>query len=193
MKEFCSVIRSRREQLKQGVRETARLSIRPYVPQPIVSPVYISRLENKVEEELRADAVSIDKLWALGVALRMQPLVLFAASRGLPELINKIDDFLLRDCDPVHLSTFLRRLRHGLNLTLREVEDRSRLVSPWSICPAYLSQLETDDDHLSERVQAEKLWTLGSVLGVDPLLLYVLSRKVDPRYLSGASRDRLFS
>lgn len=191
--EFGAVIRSRREQLKQGVRETARMTMRPFVPQPILSPVYISRLENKVVEELRADAVSIDKLWALGVALRMQPLVLFAESRGMPELMDKFDGFVLRDCEACHLSVFLRGLRHGLGLTLRQVEARSNSVSPWGICTGYLSQLETNDQGLSERVQAEKLWALGLVLGVDPLLLYVLSRKIDARYLSSRSRDRLFS
>ena len=46
---------------------------------------------------------------------------------------------------------------------------------------------------MSERLSAEKLWTLGRVFDVDPLLMYVISRGIDPRYLSSASRDRLFS
>jgi transcriptional regulator with XRE-family HTH domain len=81
--EFAKIIRQRREELKLGIRETARLSERPFVPYPIKSPIYLSRLENKIVEEMRAEAVSIDKLWALGVALRIQPLVLFA-NRPVP-------------------------------------------------------------------------------------------------------------
>lgn len=190
--ELANILRRRREELGLGIRETARLTDRPYVPSPIKSPVYISRLENKVEEELRAEAVSIDKLWALGVALRVSPLMLFAHSRNIPELIDFIPAFALRECEPCSFSHFLRTRRQGLELKMRHVEENSLGLSPWTISTPYLSQLETDDDGLSERVQAEKLWTLGRVLDVDPLLMYVLSRKIDTRYLRAASRNILF-
>lgn len=191
--EFAEVLRSRREELKLGVRELARATEKPYVPQPIKSAIYISRLENKVVEEMRADAISIDKLWALGVALRVSPLVLFSSSRGMPELLDPVSRFTLRDCEYSPFSSFLKAKRNGLDLTLLGVEEKSIAVSPWSISTGYLSQLETNVDDLSERLSAEKLWTLGRVLDIDPLLMYVLSRGVDPRYLSSASRDRLFS
>lgn len=191
--EFAEVLRSRREELKLGVRELARATEKPWVPQPIKSAIYISRLENKVVEEMRADAISIDKLWALGVALRVSPLVLLASSRDIPSLLDNISKFALRDCDPVPFSSFLKARRSGLDLTLLGVEEKSLAVSPWSISTGYLSQLETNVDDLSERLSAEKLWTLGRVYDVDPLLMYVLSRGIDPRYLSSVSRDRLFS
>ena len=191
--EFSRFVRSRREELHLGVRETARHTSQSYVPFPILSPIYISRLENKVVEEMRAEAVSIDKLWALGVALRVSPLVLFAESRGTHFLLDLIATFAVKDCLPCSLSSFLHARRKELGLTLRDVEERCSSVSPWGISLAYLSQLENDDAGLTERVGAEKLWALGRVLDVDPLLMYVLSRKIEPRYLSSASRDRLFS
>ena len=191
--EFAKVLRSRREELKLGIRELARATEKPCVPQPIKSAIYISRLENKVVEEMRADAISIDKLWALGVALQVSPLVLFASSRNMSELMDAIPTFMLRDCDAVPFSNFLLKRRNGLDLTLRNVEESALSMSPWPISTGYLSQLETDDDGVSARVSAEKLWTLGRVLDVDPLLMYVMSRNIDTRYLSATSRDRLFS
>ena len=189
--EFPEIIRERREKLRLGVRGAARLTEKPFVPFPIKSAIYISRLENRIDEEMRAEAVSIDKLWALGVALQVSPLVLFASSRIMPDLIDQIPLFACRECDPVHFSKFLL-VRRG-DMTLRKVEDSALSVSPWPISIGYLSQLETDDEGVSERVSAEKLWTLGRIYDVDPLLLYVLSRKIDPRFLSATSRDRLFS
>jgi transcriptional regulator with XRE-family HTH domain len=191
--EFASLLRQRREELKLGIRETARLTERPFVPFPIKSAIYISRLENKVEEEMRAEAVSIDKLWALGVALKISPLVLFAHSRTIPELVDLIPSFALRECEPCSFSHFLRTRRQGLELKLRHVEEIAHSLSPWTISAPYLSQLETDDHSLSERVQAEKLWTLGRVLDVDPLLMYILSRKIDDRYLRASFRNILFT
>lgn len=191
--EFGNILRQRREELGLGVRETARLTDRPFVPYPIKSAIYISRLENKIEEEMRAEAVSIDKLWALGVALRVSPLVLFAQSRSITELIALIPAFALRECEPCSFSHFLRKRRQGLELKMRNVEEMSLDISPWPISAPYLSQLETDDNGASERVQAEKLWTLGRVLDVDPLLMYVLSRKIDDRYLRASFRNVLFS
>jgi transcriptional regulator with XRE-family HTH domain len=191
--EFSEILRSRRMELELGVRELARATEKPWVPQPIKSAVYISRLENKVIEEMRAEAISIDKLWALGVALRLPPLVLFAYSRNLLDLIDRIPAFVCRECAPVHFSKFLVTRRHIQGLTLRRIEELAPSISPWPISSGYLSQIETDDEGVSERVSAEKLWTLGRVLDVDPLLLYVLSRKMAPRYLKAASRDRLFS
>lgn len=192
--EFAKILKHRREELGLGVRETARLTDRPHVPAPIKSPVYISRLENKVVEEMKAESISIDKLWALGVALRVSPLVFFAQSRSMFDPIDQIPQFGIREAPtPVTLSQFLRDRRKELSLTLQQVEEMSRRVSPWSISSAYLCEVETDADGASERISAEKLWAIARVYDTDPLLLYVLSRKVDPRYLSSASRDRLFS
>lgn len=191
--EFDKLIRSRREQLGLGVRGCARATEKDYVPFPIKSPIYISRLENRVDEEQRADAVSIDKLWALGVALEIHPLILLASSRNMAELIDQIPTFALRECDPCNFSHFLRCRRNALEMTLREVEAQSGSLSPWTISMGYLSQLEgAGHDHAST-VSAEKLWTLGRVYDIDPLLMYVLSRGIDQRYLKAASRDRLFS
>jgi transcriptional regulator with XRE-family HTH domain len=193
MMEFAEVLRNRRIELGMGVRELARATNKSWVPHPIKSAIYISRLENKVIEEMRAEAISIDKFWALGVALQMHPLVLFAHSRSKSDLIDQIPAFALSKCDPCSFSIFLRTRRKGLKLRIRELVEMSQSFSPWPISAPYLSQLETDDDGLSGRVQAEKLWTLGRVLDVDPLLMYVLSRKVDERYLQPSFRNSLFS
>lgn len=190
--DFAKLISDRRAELNLGVRELARHTNKPYVPFPIKSPVYISRLENKIEEEQRADAVSVDKLWAIGVALKTQPLIMFASSREMPELLDIIPSFTIRDSEPAHFSLFIKNRRLALGLTLKDVEFKATSASPWNISPAYLSQLETNDDKLSERISMEKLWTLGVIYGVDPILLYVMSRHIDPRFLSGKSRDNLF-
>lgn len=191
--DFAKLIKERRQQLKLGVRELARQTEKAWVPSPIKSAIYISRLENKVVEEMRADAVSIDKLWALGVALQVSPLVLLASSRDLPELVNLIPGFALRECDQCNFSEFLVARRKGLDMSLREVSDKADSYSPWGISPGYLAQLEDKDADHAASVSAEKLWTLGRIYDVDPLLMYVLSRGVDSRYLSARSRDRLFS
>lgn len=78
-------------------------------------------------------------------------------------------------------------------MTLRDVETAASSCSPWGISMGYLCQLEDCDSDYGTKVSAEKLWTLGRVYDVDPLLMYVLSRNIDPRYLKAASRDRLFS
>jgi len=191
--EFAKVLRSRREGLKMGVRELARATDKPWVPFPIKSPIYISRLENKVVEEMRAEAISIDKLWALGVALNVSPLVLLASSRAIPALLDAISYFGIRDCEPMSFSGFLKWQRTAQKMTLKDVETAAGSSSPWPVSTGYLCQLENNDDGVAARVSAEKLWAIGRVLNVDPLLMYVLSRSVDPRYLSASSRDRLFS
>jgi len=191
--EFEKMLRDRREKLGLGVRACARATEKSYVPFPIKSAIYISRLENKVEEEQRADAVSIDKLWALGVALEMQPMILFAYSRSMPDLVDQINSFALRECDAVAFNVFLKARRLAFDLTLREVESKISSLSPWGMSAGYLSQLETNDQDLAERISAEKLWALGRMYDVDPLLMYVLSRRVEPRFLKASSRDRLFS
>lgn len=190
--DFAKCIRDRRLALGLGIRETARLTEKSFVPHPIKSAVYLSRIENKVIEEMRAEAVSIDKLWAIGVALRLQPLAMFAISRNLPELEAFINSFAVREIEPTSFCLYLRGRRKDLRFTLNDVAEKSRFLSPWDISPNYLSQLETIDT-MAERLQGEKLWAIGRVLDVDPLLLYVLARKIEPRYLSAASRDRLFT
>lgn len=191
--ELSNMIRERRLELGLGIRETARQTERPFVPHPIRSAVYLSRIENKIVEEMRAEAVSIDKLWAIGVALRLQPLAMFAVSRSMPELLDLVPNFALRDGVAGSFGEFLRNRRKELDFSMRTfIEEASRL-SPWPISAPYLSQLETDFEGISERVQAEKLWSIGRVLNVDPLLLYVLSRKIDNRYLRYSFRNSLFT
>lgn len=189
---FSELVRNRRQEMGLGIRETARRTDRSYVPFPIKSAVYISRIENEVEEEQRAAAVSIDKLWALGVALEVHPLVLFAYSRSLPELVDDIPMFGMREFEPAKLCRFLREKRKLLDLTITAVGEVSK-QHPWSISYGYLSQLEDcSQDHWTA-VSAEKLWTLGRIYDVDPLLMYVLSRQIDSSFLSASLRDKLFS
>lgn len=192
--EFHKLLKELRLKRGYGVRELARQTVKPCVPFPIMSAIYITRIENLVREEMKAESISIDKLWALGVALEVNPLILFAHSRELPELVDQIPTFALRECDPFDdFSKWLRERRKGLGMTLRDVESASGSASPWSISTGYLCQLEDCDSDHASTVSAEKLWALGRVYDVDPLLMYILSRKVDPRYLRAASRDRLFS
>lgn len=191
--ELSDMIRERRLELGFGIREAARHTERLFVPQPIRSAIYLTRIEQKIVEEMRAEAVSIDKLWAIGVALRLQPLKMFAVSRNMPQLLDLIPTFALRDGVAGSFGDFLRNRRKKLSLCMRDVVEEADRVSPWPISAPYLSQLETNFEGVSERVQAEKLWSLGRVLDVDPLLLYVLSRKIDDRYLRYSFRNSLFT
>jgi transcriptional regulator with XRE-family HTH domain len=191
--EFSEIIKTRRAAMHLGVRETARLTDRPWIPAPIKSAVYISRLENKVIEEQRADAVSIDKCWAIGSALQVHPLVLFATFRSMPDLQDQIGKFAIRESADIPFNVFLKNTRLGLGLTLQEVSDKAEALSPWGISFNYLSDVEIDRDGVSERLSAEKMWALGMAYSVDPLLMYVMSRHVDPKFLVPLHRDRLFS
>jgi transcriptional regulator with XRE-family HTH domain len=187
--EFNKIIRNRRLDLGLGIREAIRQTDRSFIPSPIVSPVYLSRLESGDSSEMPVSSASIDKLWALGAVLRMNPLELFLQSRGTPNLIPEINNFVVRDSLPMGFGQAVSLRRLSLGLSLRECCEAA---SPWSVSTGYWSQMETDFRTCSEKVSGEKLWGIGWALSMDPLLLYVLSRKMDNRYLSATSRDRIF-
>jgi|GEM_PF-5982868 len=187
---FGDYIKQRRNELKLGLRETCRLTKDPFVPSPIQSPIYLSRLENGVDTEMRADAASIDKLWGLGRALRTSPLELFLLSRDRCDLLYQIELFPLRTALSQNFGEFMKSKRKQLNLSVREASATNNL--PWEISSGYWSQIETNFRECTAKISGEKLWSIGLVLEVDPLLLYALSRKMDPKVLSAEARDNLF-
>jgi transcriptional regulator with XRE-family HTH domain len=184
------MIRERRLGLGLGVRETARLTAQSFIPSPIKSAVYISRLESGNSAEMPVDSVTIDKVWGLGAVLCINPFELFLRSRSREDLIPAIGRFQIRDTDECNFGNFVRSRRATLGLSMREA---GLLAKPWDISVAYWSQMENDSRNCDSKISGEKLWGMAVALNVDPLLLYVLSRRVDSRYLSSASRDRLFS
>jgi len=188
--EFNRLIRERRVGLGLGVRETARLTTQSFVPSPIKSAVYISRLEEGRSADMPVDSVTIDKMWGLGTVLLINPFELFLRSRGREDLMASLSRFTVRDCTEKDFGNFVRGRRAFLDLSMREA---SALSVPWSVSTGYWSQMETDFRSCAAKISGEKLWGIAVALDVDPLLLYVLSRNIDPRYLNSASRDRLFS
>lgn len=187
--EFSSLIRHLRIDLGLGVRETARKTVSPFVPSPIKSAVYISRLESGNSEEMPVESVTIDKMWALGTVLLVNPFELFLSSRDKEYLLPELSRVTIRECAPALFGDFLRARRADLGLSIREASERA---TPWDVSLGYWSQMETDFRHCSSKISGEKLWSIGTALGIDPLLLYVLSRGIDARYLNAISRERLF-
>jgi len=188
--QFNRMIRERRVGLGLGVREAARLTTQPFVPSPIKSAVYISRLEDGSSTDMPVASVTIDKMWGLGVVLHINPFELFLSSRKREDLVASLSRFTVRDCTERDFGNFVRGRRAFLNLSMREA---SALSVPWSVSTGYWSQMETDFRDCAGKISGEKLWGIAVALDVDPLLLYVLSRKIDPRYLNSVSRDRLFA
>ena len=187
--EFCRLIKNRRLDLGLGIREVARQTHRPFIPSAIMSPVYLSRLEAGNSLDMPVESASIDKLWALGVVLRISPLELFLRSRGYDELIPDIENFVVQDSLPISFGQIISLRRLSLKLSIR---DAAAMAYPWTISNGYWSQMETDFRACSEKVSGEKLCGIGWALGIDPLLLYAISRKMKVRYLSARHRCSLF-
>ena len=187
--EFSSLIRGRRLDLGLGVREAARLTVKPFIPSPIKSAVYISRLEAGHSAEMPVESVTIDKMWALGSVLSINPFELFLRSRDVEYLLPEMARCEVRECEAVLFGDLLRSRRAELGLSMREAAER---VTLWDVSLGYWSQMETDFRGYSAKVSGERLWSVGIALGIDPLLLYVVSRGVDARYLNAESRERLF-
>lgn len=187
--ELSERVRGRRLELGLGIRETARHTEMPYIPHPIKSPIYISRIEAGGNKHMPTESVTIDKTWALGCALRMDPLELFLLSRGHEDLVPFVSSFSVRDCEPQAFGQFVHNRRRDLGLSMRDAANKA---TAWYISVGYWSQMETDFRECTTKISGEKLWGMGIVLDVDPLLLYVLSRKMDARYLKSSARDLLF-
>lgn len=188
MSEFSAFLKSRRMALNLGLRELCRLTEKPFVPEP-VSPTYYSRLENDggIGGYAKMANVSIDKLWAIGVGLHVSPLLLFSLSRGLA-----MREFSVVNSDPMEIGPFLRKRRHEMGLSIRESCSRAEKAG-YPISMGFWSQFETNFRGQSSKISGDKLWSIGCALDVDPLLLYVLSRNIDPRFLNIGPRQRLFS
>lgn len=190
--DFAMFLRARRQELGLGVRETTSLTCGEHVPYPIRTPNYISRIENYNIDSLRPDHVSIDKLWALGFALKCNPLKLFAYSRNKQELEQEINSFNFKNASKTTtFESYILGVKNAMNLTIHEVSELSRKVSPWSISQPYFSQITTDAKDKG-KVQAEILWAIGSALSIDPLLLYVLSRDLNVSLREYKTRNALF-
>jgi transcriptional regulator with XRE-family HTH domain len=178
-----------------GIRELCRQSERsPYVSSPL-SPAYLSRLERKTGE-IDPEKVGIDTLWALGVSLEVDPLLLFVLSRPqLSSVLLRRDKrealFDVWDVPDGPLGGYLRSRRHHLGLSIAEVSHAAtKQHACFGISAGFLSQVETDFRGMSGTVSGEKLWALGVVLRVDPMGLYVLSRHLGSGLI--LRRHRLF-
>jgi len=187
---FSELIRQRRIDLHLSIREVVRQTAQPFVPSPIKSAIYISRLETGDSEDMPIESVSIDKMWALGAVLHINPFELFLLSRGREDLVTQLPRFSIRTCLPISLGQFMRIRRAELKQSIRESAE---FASPWTISSGYWSQVETDFRDYSGKVAGEKLWGIAVALNADPLLLYVLSRHIGLELLDPTIREELFT
>ena len=183
-----------------GLRELCgRVQKHRLVKDPI-SPAYLSRLERGGADHILVDKVSLDKLWGVGVALQVCPLLLFvlsrpSISRAFLSEVSRDKMFDVFDVPDAGFGLYLRTRRHDLSFTLGDVSLMSKgsAAEEFWISPSFLSQVETDHRGMSSRISGEKLWSLGVVLRVDPLALFVLSRNLDAGLHERKRRRSLFS
>lgn len=183
------VLRKRREELGMSIRELSRRSEgRPELME-YINPTYYCRIEMESSPYVVVANTTIDKFWTIGSLLRISPLLLFVLSRKLdPTEADR--SFSIRDSWPIEFGQFIKERRKKLNLSLREISLLSEKYHT-KISVGFLSQLETNLREQSSKVSGDKIWILGCILDVDPLLLYVLSRKFDSKYLTAVNRDKL--
>ena len=83
METLGSVVKARREELGLGQRELCRLTAKNentgYFGKGLNSGYY-TRIEND-DPSIKQEKISIDYLWALGVVLNLDPLMLFVLTR----------------------------------------------------------------------------------------------------------------
>jgi len=195
MVSLSGVVHDLRRQSGLGLRELCRKTEQTGSLSGPLSIAYLSRIENGgVHNDL--SKVSIDKLWALGVALSVDPLLLFVLKAELPAKYldheTRKSLFDVRDVPDMRFGEYVRNLRHALDLSLADVSKAAK-VDParFGISPGYLSQVETGDDDLVSKVTGERLWALGCIYRVDPLALFCLSRGITP-LLVARYRNSLF-
>jgi transcriptional regulator with XRE-family HTH domain len=192
---FSELIHDLRRGSGLGLRELCRQTEKPGSLSLPISIAYLSRIENGgVHNDL--SKVTIDKLWAIGVALSVDPLLLFVLKADLPaKYLNpsvRLALFSVYDVPNMRFGEYVRNLRHALDLSLSEVSEAAK-VDPahFGISPGYLSQVETGGDDLVAKVTGERLWALGCIYRVDPLALFCLSRGMTS-LLDSKTRNSLF-
>jgi len=198
MPSLGSILESLRRDSGFGLRELCRRAEASSLVASPISPAYLSRLERGAGD-ITEDKISIDSLWGVGVALGVDPLALFVASRkevdqSLRDNNNRLALFPVGDVPDVAIGVCLRGFRTDRMLSLAEV---SRLASTlpnacYGMSPGFLSQVETNFRGLSDKISGEKLWALGVVFGVCPLALYVLSRRINRGLNLRERRSALF-
>lgn len=97
------------------------------------------------------------------------------------------------------LGQFLKQQREAAGMSMREM---CRMTSkmpdcgkPISETAGYYSRVENDDPGIDpEKIGLDFLWAIGVVLRVDPLKLFVLSRKgiIPQRLVDKKERDKIF-
>jgi transcriptional regulator with XRE-family HTH domain len=192
---FGELIHDLRRESGLGLRELCRQSDKDgSLTQPI-SIAYLSRIGNGgLHNDL--SKITIDKLWSLGVALGVDPLLLFVVKAGLPvkylDHPTRMSLFDVRDVPNMRFGEYIRGMRHALELTLAEVNALAKLdPARYGMSPGYLVQVETYADEFVKNVSGEKLWALGCLYRVDPLALFCLSRGMTS-LLDSKTRNSLF-
>ncbi|MDD2319665.1 MAG: hypothetical protein PHO83_06420 [Geobacteraceae bacterium] len=197
MNNLGSALLKSRTRLDLGVRELCSRSARNAGISEPISPAYYSRLERGIDVD--PEKLSIDKCWSLGLVLQVDPLYLFVLSRSAIDRRFLVADerakiFPIVTVEPTTLSDLLSNRRQEMCLGLRELAEKlnKNPIAAFPLSPGFLSQIETDFRGVSSVVSGDKLWALGVMLEVDPLLLYVVSRGLDPTLLDPSRRRALF-
>lgn len=91
---------------------------------------------------------------------------------------------------------FLYKMRRAKDLGIRELCRKIEMhkAAGSKVSPSYYSQVETGNGCNPERITMDFFWAVSTVLGTDPLQLFVLSRPAIPKEFAAAKeRKRLFS
>jgi transcriptional regulator with XRE-family HTH domain len=191
---FGELLKFQREKMGLGQRELCRIAESVPKLSHTISVAYYNQIEND-DENLIVSKIGIDRLWAIGYALKINPNSLFAITRR----IENIPDFKIKECKQRDLSTFVRSRREELGLTLRDAAElikttmsKEILGDELTISSPYLSQIENNTGLDITKIEGNPFWALGVGYGVDPLLFYVLSRGLDRKLSKHEERKKLF-
>lgn len=199
-------LRTRREELGLMIIDLEEKIKRDEWAERKVSQPFLSQLEGNFREQ--AANVGFDVLWSIGLALSVDPMLLYLLSRQEidrkyidPKVRSKLFEIKSMDKEP-HVSAgehplckFLKDRREELEIGIRDLSRRieKESLAIKKVSNSYISQVETNFRGFANIVNFDVLWSLGIALKVDPMILYILSRcHIDRKYLNPKARMKLF-
>ena len=93
------------------------------------------------------------------------------------------------------LCTFLREQREKIGLGVRDIVRKidKHPLAYVKVSAPFLYQLETNFRDQADKVGMDILWSLGVVLRVDPMKLFLISRRqIDRKFIDPEVRDSFF-
>lgn len=94
------------------------------------------------------------------------------------------------------LCTFLREKMKGLDLGARDLQRKieNNPLAVTKVSAPFLYQLLDNFRDQADKVGMDVLWSIGVVIRVDPMKLFIMSRnrKIDSKFLEASVRDSFF-